>query len=231
MFFTDRMMLRALDLETDQKAVQLWLNDVTYLSALAIDAPRPTSRDGVKAWIEGLIKDTNRLPFFAVCERPSPDAMPRALSTTDDLFLADGKARYPIIGLLIILQPRFSFTNRVVHLGILLDEAHQGKILNSHLYPRRRPVQADLCISKDKGFGTEVMKWSCDYMFNTLGLHRCELIVLAENVRAWKCYEKVGFKQEGRQRKVYFHQGQWKDIIQMALLEEEWFAAQEQIKA
>lgn len=76
------------------------------------------------------------------------------------------------------------------------------------------------------GYGTEVLTWACDYMFNVLGLHRCGLIADAENARAIKCYEKIGFVHEGIQRSAFFSHGHWKDEVSMGLLEDEWRAKQ-----
>ena len=67
-----------------------------------------------------------------------------------------------------------------------------------------------------------MLTFACEYMFDILGLHRCELQVAADNVRAWKCYENVGFAREGVLRSCYFDRGEWKDCICMGLLEDEW---------
>jgi len=80
-----------------------------------------------------------------------------------------------------------------------------------------------------RGYGTELLNWACDYTFNHLGFHRCELEVAADNIRALKCYEKVGFAIEGRQRESYFQSGKWKDRVLMAMLEWEWWEKQAKV--
>lgn len=73
-----------------------------------------------------------------------------------------------------------------------------------------------------RGYGTELLNWSCEYIFNVLGLHRCEIKLYAENIPALRCYEKVGFSLEGREKECRFVDGQWKDCLNMALLDHEW---------
>lgn len=82
-----------------------------------------------------------------------------------------------------------------------------------------------------------------DYIFETLGLHRCELVVSSDNAAAIHCYEKVGFVREGVARSAYLKNGKWMDVsdsvslhnlsfrslspsqnISMAMLEDEWRA-------
>ena len=75
----------------------------------------------------------------------------------------------------------------------------------------------------DRGLGTEVLRWMCEYVFATLGYRRIELSADATNARALRCYAKVGFVEEGRRRKRYWCEGEWRDVLEMAMLEEEWF--------
>lgn len=80
----------------------------------------------------------------------------------------------------------------------------------------------------DRGLGTEILRWMCDYVFTTLGYHRIELSADATNARALRCYQKVGFAEEGRRRKRFWREGAWRDILEMAMLEEEWFGEHRQ---
>ena len=45
--------------------------------------------------------------------------------------------------------------------------------------------------------------------------------VLAYNARARRCYEKCGFREEGRVREHRFHDGRWHDQIIMGILQHE----------
>jgi len=73
-----------------------------------------------------------------------------------------------------------------------------------------------------KGYGKDAIELLKDFVFNTLNLNRLELEVYEYNVRAYKCYLKCGFIEEGRSRKKLFRQGKYWDIIQMSILKEEY---------
>jgi RimJ/RimL family protein N-acetyltransferase len=53
-------------------------------------------------------------------------------------------------------------------------------------------------------------------------LHRIFLRVHADNQRAIRVYEKIGFVHEGRQRQAEFHGGQYHDLLFMSMLRPEW---------
>lgn len=74
------------------------------------------------------------------------------------------------------------------------------------------------------GYGTEALKFVVDYAFRWLGLHRVSLGVFESNTGAIISYEKLGFVIEGRKRKANWADGGWEDILEMAVLEDEWAA-------
>ena len=76
----------------------------------------------------------------------------------------------------------------------------------------------------EKGIGTEVTTLVTDYAFTRLNAHKVWLGVNAENVRAVKCYSRVGFTLEGQQRDEIFCFGHYADILHMGVLESEWKA-------
>lgn len=73
-----------------------------------------------------------------------------------------------------------------------------------------------------KGYGTEAMELLLYYAFNTLNLNRIELMAYDFNQRALKCYEKLGFIEEGLKRQAVFINGDYHDVIIMGLLSHEW---------
>ena len=73
-----------------------------------------------------------------------------------------------------------------------------------------------------KGYGTEALHLLVDYAFNTLNLNRIELLVYDFNDRAIRCYQKVGFIEEGRKRQAVFKNGKYYNVIFMSILREEW---------
>ena len=73
-----------------------------------------------------------------------------------------------------------------------------------------------------RGYGTEAMKILVQYGFNTLNLNRIELEVFDFNIRAFKSYEKTGFKKEGIRRQAMFKNGKFHDVFIMGILKKEW---------
>jgi RimJ/RimL family protein N-acetyltransferase len=72
-----------------------------------------------------------------------------------------------------------------------------------------------------KGLGYESIKLCLQHAFDELGLHRLSARVLASNGRAIHCYEKCGFRQEGREREAAFVGGKWEDDLIMGVLVQE----------
>jgi RimJ/RimL family protein N-acetyltransferase len=73
----------------------------------------------------------------------------------------------------------------------------------------------------NNGYGTEVMRLMVDHGFRTLNLNRIYLRVYETNPRAVRCYEKVGFKQEGRLRQAIYREGMYRDVFIMGILRDE----------
>ena len=75
-----------------------------------------------------------------------------------------------------------------------------------------------------QGHGTDAMRTLVNWGFNTLNLNRVYLRVFADNARAIRCYQKVGFVEEGRLRQDDFRDGVYRDTVWMSLLRSEWEA-------
>jgi len=74
----------------------------------------------------------------------------------------------------------------------------------------------------NKGYGTDAIRALLDHAFRQMNLNRIWLIVDADNPRAIRCYEKCGFRQEGRMRQSVFRDGAYYDQLLMSVLQEEW---------
>ncbi len=74
----------------------------------------------------------------------------------------------------------------------------------------------------NKGYGTESMQLLLKHGFETLNLNRIFLRVFANNRRAIRCYEKVGFIHEGLMRQALYTEGEYIDILLMSVLRDEW---------
>jgi RimJ/RimL family protein N-acetyltransferase len=94
-----------------------------------------------------------------------------------------------------------------------------------HIDPYSNTCELGLFIGdKDywnQGYGEEASRLLLDYAFNILNMHNIMLRVFAYNIRAVKCYEKIGFREIGRQREAYQIAGNRYDIIFMDLLSED----------
>ena len=72
------------------------------------------------------------------------------------------------------------------------------------------------------------MTWALSFVFGNLGMHRVEVGTGSTNERALHLYEKVGFVREGQRRKCALQNGEWADIVDLGMLEEEWREKQSQ---
>ena len=75
-----------------------------------------------------------------------------------------------------------------------------------------------------KGYGTEAVALLLEIVFDHQAWHRAELYTLAENARAIRSAEKVGFHKCGQEHESTFYDGAYHDIIEMELLRSEWRA-------
>lgn len=73
-----------------------------------------------------------------------------------------------------------------------------------------------------KGYGSEAIIWATDYAFRVFGMHRVQLRAFEWNTGAWRLYQRLGFKEEGRWREFLWHEGRFWDDIQFSILESEW---------
>ena len=67
-----------------------------------------------------------------------------------------------------------------------------------------------------QGVGTRLMDTLLDVADRWLLLRRVELTVVAENERAWRLYERLGFEKEGLRKLSVISQGEIKDEWLMA---------------
>jgi len=77
-----------------------------------------------------------------------------------------------------------------------------------------------------KGYGSDAVRTLLGFAFGEMNLHRIQLEVHDFNSRAIRCYEKCGFKLEGRQREALFRNGSYHDSLIMGILRKEFKAGQ-----
>ena len=73
-----------------------------------------------------------------------------------------------------------------------------------------------------KGYGQEAINLLLKFAFEELNLHKLELEVRDYNEKAYNCYKKCGFVEEGRKRENFYINGKYTDTIFMGILKKEY---------
>ena len=77
---------------------------------------------------------------------------------------------------------------------------------------------------KRQGLMTEAMRFTLDYGFNNMNLHRVEAFIGSNNEASLKLAAKFGFQNEGVLREHYFYEGRHEDSEAFGLLKSEYKA-------
>ena len=72
-----------------------------------------------------------------------------------------------------------------------------------------------------QGFMFDALRALLPFVFTTLGLHRVEAACLPENEPSRNLLTKLGFRVEGEAKRYLLINGEWKDHVLFALLEDE----------
>ena len=75
---------------------------------------------------------------------------------------------------------------------------------------------------RGRGIGTAAARLMLQYCFEEEGLHRIYLRALSDNLQAIRSYEKAGFEREACLRDDVRIEGEYRDIIWMAVLGTQW---------
>jgi RimJ/RimL family protein N-acetyltransferase len=110
--------------------------------------------------------------------------------------------------------------------SIALRETNQliGHVALWGITPKDQCANFGILLNREvwgQGYGTEAILLVLHYSFRELNLHRVQLEASAENTRAIHCYQKAGFREEGRRRQAHFRDGKWQDQIMMGILADE----------
>ncbi|NCN41847.1 GNAT family N-acetyltransferase [bacterium] len=102
---------------------------------------------------------------------------------------------------------------------------HIGFIGLQAICPRSRRAELWIYIGDKeywgKGFGEDSARTLCKYAFEQMNLYRIWLECNPDFTQVTRCYEKVGFKQEGILRHAYYRDGAFRDTCIMGLLRSE----------
>lgn len=72
-------------------------------------------------------------------------------------------------------------------------------------------------------FATEAARLAIEYSFSVLNLYKLYLVVDKENEKAVHIYQKLGYEPEGVLRQEYYVNGQYRDVIRMAIFRDDYF--------
>jgi len=75
---------------------------------------------------------------------------------------------------------------------------------------------------RGRGYGTAALHLIIKHCFYDINLERLYLHVFKENIAAIKCYLKTGFVVEGTLKRHYFKDYEFKDVMILGLLREEY---------
>ncbi len=107
------------------------------------------------------------------------------------------------------------------------------QITNIHSIHRSADIGIRIGSDEDRGrgMGRAALSLAVNYAWNHLNLNRVQLTVLATNVRAVRAYKAVGFQEEGLFRRAVFINGNWTDVLAMAILRPELAQTEQRTKA
>ena len=120
-------------------------------------------------------------------------------------------------------------TGEVAQFIIMADDEPIGSVYLRDIDNKNKKCEFGIFIGDEfncgKGYGKIASKLVIDHAFDKLKLNRIFLRVFPTNIRAIKCYEKIGFKQEGIFREDVIIDGKAYDMIFMAILKKDWLKA------
>ncbi|MBA3284939.1 MAG: GNAT family N-acetyltransferase, partial [Nitrosopumilus sp.] len=73
-----------------------------------------------------------------------------------------------------------------------------------------------------KGFATNAMKITIDYLFHNLNKHRISGSVDPNNSNSIRLLERLNFRKEAHFKESLFVNGEWKDDVIYGILKSEW---------
>lgn len=89
-----------------------------------------------------------------------------------------------------------------------------------HPSPEHRHCSLGVLIApghRGHGLGEAATRALCRFAFDRMNLVRVSLTVFPGNDVARRVYERVGFAEEGVQRRAFWKRGEWHDLVHMAV--------------
>ena len=122
---------------------------------------------------------------------------------------------------------RLTTPNEAFHLGMEVQESSKliGYLSLWFTDPQRSQAVINLFVNRSfqrMGFATEAVAGVIDFCFTGIKLHRVTAVCDSRNVAVRRLIEKAGMRREGEFLKDKFLNGEWRDSVWYALLEEEY---------
>lgn len=108
----------------------------------------------------------------------------------------------------------------------LEDDRYLGNVWLHNIHWINRNAELRILLgdpeAQGRGYGTRACHLLLKFAFAKLGLNKVYLYVSARNPRAKKAFEKSGFREEGVLREEFFLDGEFTDVLRMAILKNHW---------
>jgi len=151
---------------------------------------------------------------------------PEIVDNLSDLFLYPHTITETEYFLHMILEGK-SDTQKNFIIADKQTEEYIGQIDIIAIDWKNRTAEMSIVIGKkellNNGIGTEAINLLQHFVFEKLNLNRLQLSVHDYNQRAYRCYIKCGFVEEGRFKQSFYLNGQYSDTIYMAILRDEYY--------
>ncbi len=117
---------------------------------------------------------------------------------------------------------------RRINWGIFVDGTLVGTTSLEGIDWRNRHASSGTVIGDKaywrRGIGSEAMRLRTDYAFRQLGFEKLKSSAFAENAASRASLARAGYREIGIQRREYFREGRWHDVVLLEILREEWAA-------
>ncbi len=121
-----------------------------------------------------------------------------------------------------------SGTDCVLAIVLAEGDRHVGNIGIHRIHPTFRSAEIGILIGDrsvwGRGIGTEAIRLVVAHAFRRMNLNRLYAGAVDENRGSIRAFEKAGFQREGVSRKAYWCEGEYRDVVNLGLLREEWLA-------
>ena len=102
------------------------------------------------------------------------------------------------------------------------DDTRVGLVELVDINHIHRRAEFQIIIAPDyqgRGYAKVATRMAVEYAFMVLNLHKVYLVVDVENAAAIRVYEQIGFAKEGLLAQEYFSNGEYRDVIRMAIFQ------------